>query len=148
MTITVRGPPSNIGRLTRQRHPSCPGVCASPLDPHEPYSFPRIVIGWIEHNREFLQSHSSALEFHLHRSEYLPLLTPSPSEQSRAIDYANNHLQRFFATHLAELKRLMGCLIFLPKERMQKSPYEDLTSDTIHLDLENMFATEFSASLG
>jgi hypothetical protein len=31
---------------------------------------------------------------------------------------------------------------------MQKSPYEDLTSDTIHLDLENMFATEFSASLG
>jgi E3 ubiquitin-protein transferase RMND5 len=42
----------------------------------------------------------------------------------------------------------MGCLIFLPRERMQKSPYEDLTSDTIHLDLENMFATEFSASLG
>jgi len=42
----------------------------------------------------------------------------------------------------------MGCLIFLPKERMQKSPYEDLTSETIHLDLENMFATEFSASLG
>ena len=31
---------------------------------------------------------------------------------------------------------------------MQKSPYEDLTSETIHLDLENMFATEFSASLG
>ena len=31
---------------------------------------------------------------------------------------------------------------------MQKSPYEDLTLDTIHLDLENMFATEFSASLG
>jgi hypothetical protein len=42
----------------------------------------------------------------------------------------------------------MACLIFLPKERMQKSPYEDLTSDTIHLDLANMFATEFSASLG
>jgi hypothetical protein len=42
----------------------------------------------------------------------------------------------------------MGCLIFLPKERMQNSPYEDLTSETIHLDLENMFATEFSASLG
>ena len=31
---------------------------------------------------------------------------------------------------------------------MEKSPYEDLTSDSIHLDLENMFATEFSASLG
>ena len=27
------------------------------------------------------------------------------------------------------------------------SPYEDITSDTIHLNLENRFATEFSASL-
>ena len=51
-------------------------------------------------------------------------------------------------THTTEFKRLMACLIFLPKERMQKSPYEDLTSDTLHLDLETMFATEFSASLG
>ena len=112
------------------------------------HSSPRVTIRWVEHNRDFLHSHSSALEFHLHRSEYLRLLTPSPSEQSRAIDYANKHLQPFFASHPAELKRLMGCLIFLPKERMQKSPYEDLTSDSIHLELENMFATEFSASLG
>ena len=103
---------------------------------------------WVEHNRDFLQSHSSSLEFYLHRSEYLRLLSPNPSEQSKAIEYANDHLQPFFTTHPAELKRLMGCLIFLPKERMQKSPYEDLTSETIHLDLENMFATEFSASLG
>jgi len=103
---------------------------------------------WAENNRDFLQSHSSPLEFYLHRSEYLRLLTPEPSEQSKAIDYANKHLQPFFAKHPAELKRLMGCLIFLPKERMQKSPYEDLTSEAIHLDLENIFATEFSASLG
>lgn len=106
------------------------------------------VTRWVEHNRAFLQSHSSSLEFYLHRSEYLRLLSPKPSEQSRAIEYANDHLQPFFATHPAEVKRLMGCLVFLPRERMQKSPYEDLTSETIHLDLENMFATEFSASLG
>ena len=31
---------------------------------------------------------------------------------------------------------------------MQKLPYEDLTLDSIHRELENMFATEFSASLG
>jgi E3 ubiquitin-protein transferase RMND5 len=105
-------------------------------------------IRWAANNRDFLQSHSSPLEFYLHRSEYLRLLTPEPSEQSKAIEYANKHLQPFFARHPAELKRLMGCLIFLPKERMQKSPYEDLTSESIHLDLENIFATEFSASLG
>src|SRR6266478_4711291 len=107
-----------------------------------------VTVRWVEHNRDFLQSHSSPLEFYLHRSEYLRLLTPEPSEQSKAIEYANKHLQPFFATHSAELKRLMCCLIFLPKERMQKSPYEDLTSEAIHLDLENIFATEFSASLG
>ncbi|KAH9180760.1 hypothetical protein EDB89DRAFT_2122162 [Lactarius sanguifluus] len=104
---------------------------------------------WVEHNRDFLRSRSSSLEFYLHRSEYLRLLLkPNPSEQSKAIQYATKHLRPFFLTHTNEFKRLMACLIFLPKERMQKSPYEDLTSDTIHLDLENMFATEFSASLG
>ncbi|KAH9027675.1 hypothetical protein EDB84DRAFT_1589036 [Lactarius hengduanensis] len=104
---------------------------------------------WVEHNRDFLHSRSSSLEFYLHRSEYLRLLLkPSPSEQSKAIHYATKYLRPFFLTHTNEFKRLMACLIFLPKERMQKSPYEDLTSDTIHLDLENMFATEFSASLG
>jgi E3 ubiquitin-protein transferase RMND5 len=108
----------------------------------------RVIVRWVDRNRDFLQSHSSSLEFYLHRSEYLRLLTPDPSEQSKAIQYATKHLQPFFSTHTAEFKRLMACLIFLPKERMQKSPYEDLTSDTIDLDLENMFATEFSASLG
>ncbi|KAH9079631.1 CTLH/CRA C-terminal to lish motif domain-containing protein [Lactarius deliciosus] len=104
---------------------------------------------WVEHNRDFLHSRSSSLEFYLHRSEYLRLLLrPNPSEQSKAIQYATKYLRPFFLTHTNEFKRLMACLIFLPKERMQKSPYEDLTSDTIHLDLENMFATEFSASLG
>jgi CTLH/CRA C-terminal to LisH motif domain len=107
-----------------------------------------VIVRWVERNRDFLQSHSSSLEFYLHRSEYLRLLTPEPSEQSKAIQYATKHLQPFFSTHTAEFKRLMACLIFLPKERMQKSPYEDLTSDSIDLDLENMFATEFSASLG
>jgi hypothetical protein len=103
----------------------------------------------VEHNRDFLRSRSSSLEFYLHRSEYLRLLlTPDLAEHPTAIQYATKHLRPFFMTHTTEFKRLMACLIFLPKERMQKSPYEDLTSDTIHLDLANMFATEFSASLG
>ena len=119
-----------------------------PRGPDERHLPPVSLVRWAEHNRDFLQSHSSPLEFYLHRSEYLRLLTPDPFEQSKAIEYANKYLQPFFATHSAELKRLMGCLIFLPKERMQNSPYEDLTSEAIHLDLENIFATEFSASLG
>ena len=119
--------------------------CPSELDECFAHASLTLTIRWVERNRNFLQSHSSPLEFYLHRSEYLRLLTPDPS---KAIQYATKYLQPFFSTHTAEFKRLMACLIFLPKERMQKSPYEDLTSDTIDLDLENMFATEFSASLG
>ncbi|KAI0302243.1 RING-type zinc-finger-domain-containing protein [Russula brevipes] len=127
--------PSHAVRETP--HQTCLGVRAS-VDFCGRQSL--FVVRWVERNRDFLQSHSSALEFYLHRSEYL--------QQSKAIEYANRYLQPFFATHPAEVKRLMGCLIFLPKERMQNSPYEDLTSETIYLDLENMFATGFCASLG
>ncbi|KAI0273395.1 hypothetical protein BC834DRAFT_921486 [Gloeopeniophorella convolvens] len=104
---------------------------------------------WAERNRDFLRSRTSSLEFYLHRSEYLRLLfTHDPPQQAKAIQYASRYIRPFYSTHAAEFKRLMACLIFVPKERMQASPYEDLTSDSIHLDLENMFATEFSASLG
>ena len=147
-TVTVCGPLSNIGRLAKQRHQACPRVRVSLFHCTSAHSLARVTIRCVEHNWDFLHPHSSALEFRFQCSEYFRLLTPSPSKQSRAIDYTNKHLQPFFASHPAVLKRLMGCLIFLPMERMQKSPYEDFTSDSIHCELENIFVTEFSASLG
>ncbi|KAI0046125.1 hypothetical protein FA95DRAFT_1680031 [Auriscalpium vulgare] len=103
---------------------------------------------WATRNRSFLQSRSSPLEFYLHRSEYIRLLLSSPPDLQRAISYANKHLSLFFTTHAPELRRLMAALMFVPRERMQKSPYEDLTLPAVHQELEPMFATEFSASLG
>lgn len=42
----------------------------------------------------------------------------------------------------------MGCMVYLPLSRLQKSPYADLASPSLHLELEPMFAKEYCASLG
>lgn len=54
----------------------------------------------------------------------------------------------FYEEYETEVKRLLGCLIFLPLSRLQKSPYADLASPSAHTDLEPMFAKEYCASLG
>ncbi|TFY66151.1 hypothetical protein EVG20_g4944 [Dentipellis fragilis] len=104
---------------------------------------------WAKGHRAFLQSRSSSLEFYLHRSQYIHLLLASDSaDPQRAIEYANQHLRAFYPSHTLEFQRLMSCIIYLPLARLQASPYADLASPAVHFDLEPMFATEFSASLG
>ncbi|TFY83893.1 hypothetical protein EWM64_g113 [Hericium alpestre] len=103
---------------------------------------------WVMVNRDFLAERQSSLEFYLHRSEYIRLLLSEHADTQRAINYANKHLGAFWSTHTAELRRLMSCIMYLPLERLQKSPYADLASSAVHFELEPMFGTEFSAKLG
>lgn len=118
----------------------------SPLHPEPPLNR-RELPRWAQRNRVFLESRSSSLEFYLHRSEYIRLLLSShPPQPAQAIAYANKYLRPFFHTHPAEFQRLLSCIMYLP--RLDKSPYTDLASPIVHFDLEPMFATEFSASLG
>jgi len=106
-------------------------------------------IRWSRKNRSFLRSRSSPLEFHLHRSQYIRLLlSPDPSNPLPAISYANAALRGFYPEHAAEFKRLMACLAFLPKQKLERSPYADLASPSLHTDLEPLFAKEYCASLG
>ena len=42
----------------------------------------------------------------------------------------------------------MTCPAYLPLAKLQKSPYADLASPSLHLDLEPLFAKEYCASLG
>jgi len=65
-----------------------------------------------------------------------------------AVDYARKNLRPFYQEHFTEFKRLMTCLAFLPKDKLEKSIYADLASPTLHLDLEPLFAKEYCASLG
>ncbi|KAL0071452.1 hypothetical protein AAF712_001309 [Marasmius tenuissimus] len=104
---------------------------------------------WASDHREFLKSRSSPLEFNLHRSEYMRLLiTTRPPNLLLAITYANEHLRPFYHEHEAEFKRLMTCPVYLPLPRLERSPYADLASPSLHFDLEPLFAKEYCASLG
>ncbi|KAG5353958.1 RMD5 like protein [Termitomyces sp. T112] len=104
---------------------------------------------WTKRNRSFLQSRSSPLEFYLHRSQYIRLLLSShPPDPIPALAYANANLRGFYDDHPAEVKRLMGCIAFLPLSKLQASPYADLALPSLHFELEPLFAKEYCASLG
>ena len=106
-----------------------------------------IVSRWAARNRAFLDSRSSPLEFHLHRSQYLRLLlSPHPSNVPDALNYAKTNFKPFYPRYAADINKLMNCITYAP--RLQSSPYADLASPALHYDLEPMFAKEFCASLG
>jgi len=104
---------------------------------------------WARKNRTFLQSRSSPLEFYLHRSQYIRLLLSShPPNPLPALTYANEHLRYFYDVHESEVKRLLGCIAYLPLSKLQASSYADLASPSLHFELEPLFAKEYCASLG
>ena len=106
-------------------------------------------VRWTERNRAFLDSRTSSLEFYLHRSQYIRLLLSThPPDVSTALAYAKAKFPSFYLNHGAEINRLMNCILYLPIARLQTSPYADLASPTLHLDLEPLFAKEYCASLG
>ncbi|OJA14004.1 hypothetical protein AZE42_07006 [Rhizopogon vesiculosus] len=103
---------------------------------------------WSLKNREFLRKRSSPLEFYLHRSQFIRLLLSGPLHAAPAISYANATLRSFYPEHATEFQRLLTSVLYLPKERLQRSPYADLASDSVHTDLEPLFAKEYCANLG
>ncbi|KAF8654176.1 hypothetical protein AX16_003705 [Volvariella volvacea WC 439] len=106
-------------------------------------------IEWAEANRNFLRSRGSPLEFYLHRSQYIRLLLAShPPDPRPALAYARNMLTPFYHEHKTDFERLSACIMYLPLHRLQNSPYSDLASPALHLDLEPLFAKEYCARLG
>jgi len=104
---------------------------------------------WCQTNQDFLESRSSPLEFHLHRFQYMHLLLSDyPDSSTQALDYIRQVMSRLSPKYFTELRRLSGALAFLPLSRLQTSPYADLTSPTIHTDLEPTFVKHYCANLG
>ncbi|KAF8590578.1 hypothetical protein K439DRAFT_1403750 [Ramaria rubella] len=101
---------------------------------------------WVEANRSFLLSRSSPLEFNLHRSRYLRLLTSSSHPPIVALNYLRSISAPLYAANYQEIHRLLTCIIYLPK--LDTSPYPDLAEETLHVDLQPTFAREYCASLG
>ena len=88
------------------------------------------------------------MEFYLHRFQYLRLALSYPPNLDAALVYSRANLSPFFTYHRAEVQRLMTCVLYLPTSKLLKSPYADLADPSVHSDLQNMFATEYCASLG
>ena len=76
------------------------------------------------------------------------LLFSDPPDPLPALSYAKECLRPFYSEYDVEFKRLMTCILFLPMDRLQKSPYADLASPSLHQDLEPLFAKEYCASIG
>ncbi|KAG1877625.1 hypothetical protein DFJ58DRAFT_712341 [Suillus subalutaceus] len=95
---------------------------------------------WSLKNREFLRKRSSPLVFYLHRSQFVRLLLTEPPDAGPAISYANATLRSFYPEHATEFQRLMTSVLGLP--------YADLASDSVHTDLEPLFAKEYCTNLG
>lgn len=100
---------------------------------------------WCAKNRNFLEEKNSVLEFNLHRSQFMCiLLAGTPLNTLGALQYAKSSMQHLYATHQAEINRLCTCVLF----PLDRSPYPDLASPSLHLDLEPLFSREYCARLG
>lgn len=60
----------------------------------------------------------------LRRLQFLRIL--EAQGRAAAVVHSRTYLSPFAATHMADLRRLMGCLLFVG--RLATSPYHDLVS--------------------
>ncbi|KAK3246241.1 hypothetical protein CYMTET_44216, partial [Cymbomonas tetramitiformis] len=61
------------------------------------------------------------LEFKLHRLRFIQLVEEKDSGRKSALKYAREHFGSFSGTQMAEIKRLMGCLLY--SHKLESSPY-------------------------
>ncbi|KAK4789899.1 hypothetical protein SAY86_017203 [Trapa natans] len=79
---------------------------------------------WASANSSKLHANGSDLKLKLHQMQFLEILRKG--SQSDAILYARAHLSPFATTHMIEIQKLMGCLLFAQK--LNQSPYSELLS--------------------
>lgn len=76
----------------------------------------------------------SSLEFQLHQLQYVHVL--QYAGRNAALQYARAQFKTFASRHMADIQRLMGCLLWAG--RLEISPYEDLLApfhwDTVALE--------------
>jgi len=101
---------------------------------------------WVAANRVRLPltNASVTFHFHLHRLQFLQLLTTTG--RSAALQYAKTHFGQFSDTCLSDIQRLMGCLLFAG--RLESSPYSDLLSDSMWTGAVEEFTRQCCGLLG
>lgn len=103
---------------------------------------------WVNCNQDRLSSRSSPLEFHLHRSHYLHLLSSSTYPPLAAITYIQSISSTLYAAHAEEIRKLITCVLYFPLSKLALSPYSEYANPNIHIEVGLEFAQEYCASLG
>ncbi|RIA82533.1 CTLH/CRA C-terminal to lish motif domain-containing protein [Glomus cerebriforme] len=101
-------------------------------------------IEWARSKSKELEKRGSTLEFELHRQRYVQLLIDDRREE--ALAYARKKFPLFHSRHIFDIKRLMCALAF--STRLLTSPYKDLLSSDLWIELQNKFMRDFCNLLG
>ncbi|KAI8074681.1 putative regulator of gluconeogenesis Rmd5 [Gongronella butleri] len=102
----------------------------------------REAIEWTHEHRDELLALSSSLEFNLHRLRFIQLLLEK--RKMDAVVYSRQHFPRFGSKHLAEIERLMTCIIY---DDITQSPYRYFCSDSLWSDIRMEFQRDFCCLL-
>lgn len=86
-------------------------------------------LNWAARNHEQLKQNGSDIELKLHRLQFVEILQNRGRDE--ALKYARAFLAPFAAKHMAEVQKLMACLLWAG--RLDSSPYAELLS-SIHWD--------------
>jgi hypothetical protein len=105
-----------------------------------------LALEWAESNREYLAQKGSCFEFDLHRLQFLQLL--HKGLRPEALKYARERFGRFSPRHMADIQRLMCCLLWAG--RLESCPYSGTfwTYPEMWEEIGKKFAREACSLLG
>ncbi|KAI3992986.1 hypothetical protein MKX01_009729 [Papaver californicum] len=101
-------------------------------------------LNWASSNHAILIQNGSSLELKLHRLQFVEIL--KNGSRSDALKYARTYLAPFASLHLAEIQKLMACLLWTG--RLDSSPYSELLSPTHWEKLSEEVTEQFCSLIG
>lgn len=104
-------------------------------------------LDWVKAHRDELKDRDSALEFKLHRLQFIKFLSQGPEKQKELLEYARKNFQSLAARHEKDMQALMGCLIYL-KSGIGESPYSYLLDPINWSEICDIFTKDACALLG
>ncbi|KAM3286045.1 protein RMD5 [Capsicum chacoense] len=101
-------------------------------------------VSWATTNSEKLKLSGSDIEMKLHRQQFIEILQNKGRDE--ALGYARTNFPPFATKYLAEIQRLMACLLWAGK--LDSSPYSDLLSPCHWDKLAEELARQFCNLMG
>uniref|UniRef100_A0A1D1XIK9 Protein RMD5 A n=1 Tax=Anthurium amnicola TaxID=1678845 RepID=A0A1D1XIK9_9ARAE len=101
-------------------------------------------LSWASAQRDRLLQNGSSLELKLHRLQFVEIL--QKGDRIMALKYARTYLAPFASVHMAEVQKLMVCLLWAG--RLDRSPYVEFLSPTLWDSVAEELAQQFCRLLG